>query len=154
MDRNKILMIVLYVILVVGVLIVGWKTNWFGLSKSNEEPASGYQAVFLTNGQVYFGKLTGTSGQYATLKDIYYLQVQQQVQPTDENSQQQPNLTLVKLGNELHGPVDEMKINRDAILFWENLKSDGKVVEAIDRYKKEGPSAPAATTAPSPSVTQ
>ena len=114
MNTNKILMIVLYVILVAAFLFLGWKTSWFGLSKSTDEAkTSDYQAVFLTNGQVYFGKLSGTGSDWVTLKDIYYLQVQQQVQPTDENSQQQPNLTLVKLGNELHGPVDEMKINKD-----------------------------------------
>ena len=149
MNTNKILMIVLYVILVAAFLFLGWKTSWFGLSKSTDEAkTSDYQAVFLTNGQVYFGKLSGTGSDWVTLKDIYYLQVQQQVQPTDENSQQQPNLTLVKLGNELHGPVDEMKINKDQILFWENLKSDGKVVEAIVKYQKEGPSQPAAETQP------
>jgi len=155
MDRNKLLMIVLYVILAGGIVFLGWKTNWFGLSKSDDAgKASGYQAVFLTNGQVYFGKLSGMSNQWATLTDIYYLQVQQQVQPKDETaaSNEQPNLTLVKLGNELHAPVDEMKINRDQVLFWENLKTDGKVVEAIDKYKKEGPSKE--TPAPSPSATK
>lgn len=143
MDKNKILMYALYVILVAGIVFLGYRTSWFGLSKNKEEAkTSDYQAVFLTNGQVYFGKLSNTNSQWAILKDIYYLQVQQQVQPKDEKEQQQPNLTLVKLGNELHGPIDEMKINKDQILFWENLKSDGKVVEAIVKYQKEGPTKP------------
>lgn len=102
--------------------------------------SSGYQAVFLTNGQVYFGKMSDINSMYVTLKDIYYLQV---TQPPLQGSQQQgqqtpqaqPQLSLVKLGNELHGPVDEMKINRDQILFYEDMKDDAKVMEAINEYK-------------------
>jgi hypothetical protein len=43
-------------------------------------------------------------------------------------------LSLVKLGNELHGPKDEMTINKAHIIFVEDLKADGKVVTAIDKY--------------------
>lgn len=120
------------------------------LSMGADAKVSGYKAVFLTNGQVYFGKMSNPNGQYVTLKDIYYLQVNQPLQSGDEAAQaaaaqQQPELSLVKLGNELHGPVDEMKINRDQILFYEDLKTDGKVAEAIEAYKEnpEGTQAPA-----------
>lgn len=101
---------------------------------------SGYQSVFLTNGQVYFGKIADINGQYVTLSDIYYLQVTQpplqgSQQNNNQQSQQQPQVSLVKLGNELHGPVDEMKINRDQILFFEDMKDDSKVMQAIREYK-------------------
>lgn len=139
MNKNKILMIVLYVILAAAIIYAVIATKGFGLIKSGSTSGD-YQAVFLTNGQVYFGKLANTNGQWATLTDIFYLQVQQQVQPTDGSSDKQSSVTLVKLGNELHGPADEMKINRDQILFWENLKNDGKVLEAITKYKQNGPS--------------
>jgi cytoskeletal protein RodZ len=119
--------------------------------------SSGYQAVFLSNGQVYFGKMSDVNSSYVTLSDIYYLQV---TQPPLQGSQQsqsttpqaQPQLSLVKLGNELHGPVDEMKINRDQILFFEDMKEDAKVMEAIKEYKANpnaGQSTAPATTAPS-----
>lgn len=98
-----------------------------------------YQSVFLTNGQVYFGKMTDAKGTYVTLKDIFYLQVQnppiQGSQQQQQQQQAQPQLSLVKLGNELHGPVDEMHINRDQILFYEDMKADAKVVQAIKEYK-------------------
>ena len=102
--------------------------------------------MFLTNGQVYFGKLSETRGDYATLKDIYYLQVvqpplqgQQQPDQAQTQSQAQPQISLVKLGQELHGPADEMKINRSQILFYEDLKTDSKVVQAINSYKANPP---------------
>lgn len=95
-----------------------------------------FQAVFLTNGQVYFGKLSSSDGSYVKLKEIYYLQVQQAVQPkdakTDAANQQ---VSLAKLGGELHGPEDTMYISRSQVLFWENLKNDGKVAKAITDYK-------------------
>lgn len=97
-----------------------------------------YQALFLTNGQVYFGHLTGVNNGYVKLTDIYYLQVQQQVQPGQSTtSGQQPNVSLAKLGNELHGPEDQMYVSREQVLFWENLKSSGKVTQAIKNYQSK-----------------
>lgn len=93
-----------------------------------------YQAVFLNGGQVYFGKIGEYTGKYITLTDIYYLRVNQQVQPGSQ--QTTSDVSLAKLGNELHGPEDEMIINRSEVQFWENLKDDGQVVKAITEYKK------------------
>ncbi len=157
-----ILAVVLLVIVVLGVL---FRNRLFPSQSSNvkgteqTESNSGYQAVFLTNGQVYFGKLSGMTASYATLRDIYYLQVTQTPPPTDAanslnqqqaQNQQNQQLLLVKLGKELHGPVDEMKINRDQILFYEDMKSDGQVVKKINEYKANPPAentnTPAANT--------
>lgn len=118
------------------------------------EETGEWHAVFLTNGQVYFGQLADPDAQYATLSDVYYLQVQQgetqpiaapQIDPNNPEAQAQvveapqpspPRLTLIKFGTELHGPQDFMRINRDHILFWEALKSDSQVVQAIVNYKQ------------------
>ncbi len=98
-----------------------------------------FQAVFLTNGQVYFGKVSKIDNGYVKLSNIYYLQVQQQVQPEDKaKKDDQPQVSLAKLGGELHGPEDVMYISRAQILFWENLKEDGKVAKAIKDYTAQG----------------
>lgn len=99
---------------------------------------SPYQAVFLTNGQVYFGRVANINNQYAKLNEIYYLIVQPGVQQQQEEPQPQSNFTLIKLGDELHGPMDEMVINRDQILFIEPLKADSQVVKAIEDFKARG----------------
>lgn len=83
---------------------------------------SKYQAVFLNGGQVYFGKITDLTNSYIAISDIYYLQVNQSVQPDDKSSQN--NFTLAKLGCELHRPQDVMVINQEQVIFWENLKDD------------------------------
>lgn len=98
--------------------------------------SSQYQALFLTNGQVYFGKLEQADEDTIKISDIYYLQVQQEVQPK-EGAEQEGETQLVKLGEELHGPEDEMYIDRSQVLFWENLKQGSKVTSAIDAYKSQ-----------------
>ena len=77
MNTNKILMIVLYIVLIGGIAYAAYATKGFGLMKGNEANSGQYQAIFLTNGQVYFGKMSGANNQWVTVKDIYYLQVQQ-----------------------------------------------------------------------------
>ena len=96
------------------------------------------QAVFLNGGQVYFGKIKSLNAKYMQLTGIYYLRVNQQVQPNQSTSQNN-DISLVKLGCELHGPVDEMLINRDQITFWENLKTDGQVAKAVATYIQQNP---------------
>lgn len=99
-----------------------------------------FQAVFLTNGQVYFGRVAEVTSKYVDLQSIYYLNSQQQpAANSTQSSTQQTNFSLVKLGCELHGPADQMIINRDQVSFWENLTSNGKVAKAIDQWVQQNP---------------
>ncbi len=95
------------------------------------------QAVFMNGGQVYFGKITSLNRDYMTLRDIYYLRVNQTVQPDAEPKEN--DISLVKLGCELHGPEDLMVIRQDQVIFWENLKPDGKVAQAVEQFKAQNP---------------
>jgi hypothetical protein len=133
----------LVVIIVVAAVVLGGlyliskysRFNVLGLGGGSGD----WQAVFLSNGQVYFGKIVKESSKDVVVRDIYYLQVTQPLQRSGDQANQanqQNELSLVKLGNELHGPTDEMRINRDHVLFIENLKTDSRVVEAITNYKK------------------
>lgn len=103
--------------------------------------SSRYQAVFFTNGQVYFGKLKAVNGDYMRLTDIYYLQAKatadNKSNPQEASAQDASNVQLVKLGSEIHGPDDEMVVNRDQILFFENLKKDSNVSTTIASYKSQ-----------------
>jgi len=137
---------VVVILLVAGLGYVSYTKGLFGLHgnvvKDSGSNISDYSAVFLTNGQVYFGKITGNTTDEVELTDIYYLQVNQTVQPsTGTNAAEAspaPDISLIKLGNELHGPNDEMHINRAQVLFTESLKSDSKVVKAISTDKASG----------------
>lgn len=110
------------------------------LNASSNIHSSKYQAVFLANNMVYFGQISDVNERYITLKDIFYLQVQGQQTATDKSqssTQANPQFSLTKLGSELHGPDDAMYINRDQVLFWENLKDGSKVTSAIQDYKSK-----------------
>jgi len=90
-------------------------------------PSGSYQAVFLDNGQVYFGKLAEERDGFARLTSVYYMQLQ-------GNTQAAADSVLVKLGSEVHGPADFMDINVGHILFTEDLTGDSKVAKAIADY--------------------
>jgi len=106
-----------------------------------------YQAVFLNNGQVYFGKVTSSTSRYYNLQNVFYLSSssnsgsESTTQSTASN-----NFTLVKLGCELHGPYDQMVINRDQVTFWENLKDSSTVVKTIKEWVKQNPNGQQCTT--------
>lgn len=124
-------MIILIIVILGAGFMMMKQTSLSGFSKD-------YQAVFLTNGQVYFGQVDSQNSAEVVIEDIYYLQVTRPLQQTEEGQQQanpQGELSLVKLGNELHGPTDSMYINRDHVLFIEDLKDDSNVVQAISNYK-------------------
>ena len=120
-----------WLVALVVVLAVLWKMDILPSFSGDK-----YQAVFLSNNQVYFGKMSNLNSQFPKLTDIYYLRVTQALQPQDPNSPQQ-QINLVKLGNELHGPEDAMRLNRDHILCVEDLKADSQVVTAINDFKAQ-----------------
>lgn len=88
-----------------------------------------YQAVLLSNGAVYYGKLSGYGGRNPVLNDVFYI-----VTKTDPDSKQTSNV-LVKRGKELHGP-DRMYINADQIIFVEPVGPDSKVAQLINQAQQ------------------
>ena len=97
--------------------------------------ADRYQAVFLNNGQTFFGKLKNTGGAYLTLEHVYT--TQKQTLPEDVTEAQQQavsnNVSLVKVSGMVYGPEDAMSIRADQVLFWQDLQPNSKVVQAIEQ---------------------
>ena len=118
--------------------------GWWILSRPNGVSGSfdsnKMQAVFFTNGQVYFGKLHVVNQDYMKLTNIYYLQAKNSSSTKDNPQQTSSGSTsdvqLIKLGDEIHGPEDAMVFNKDQILFFENLKKDGNVSKTIANYQQ------------------
>jgi len=137
-SKFKPIAIIVGVIVVLAIIVSAYL--FFGPSRSTEATINGneYQAVFLTSGQVYFGKLQIVNNDYMKLTDIFYLQAK-----TSSSSVQQTatdasatGVDLIKLGNEIHGPEDAMMISKSQVIFFENLKSNGKVSTTINNYQK------------------
>lgn len=116
-------------ILVVIIYLAFLSKDFFSTPIQN---GSEYSAVFLTNGQVYFGKMIDNNKNEIVLNNVYYLQAN----AGDASGQGtaalgQTTFNLVKLGNELHGPTDELFVNKTQVMFYEYLREDSKVVESI-----------------------
>lgn len=114
---------------VIGGVAIWLAFSVFNVTSSGNFPvvsASQWQAVFLTNNQVYFGKLVNYDNAYVTLTHVYYLRT-----ASDLDQGGGASLNLIKLGGELHGPEDSMYIPKSTVLFWENMKPTSQVVQTI-----------------------
>ena len=120
-------------------------------AESKQINAKQYQAVFLTNGQVYFGKVTDLNNKYLVLNNVFYIENNSSDSTT---ATQNSNYTLRKLGTtELHLPEDKMIVNRETVTFWENLKDTSQVVTKINEYYKNPSSSSSTDTNASQSTT-
>lgn len=93
-------------------------------------PAVGarYQAVFLANGQTYFGHYLDRLGPYVKIENAFYITQA----PTAEEGQT-PESRIIRRGSELHQPMPFVLIPKTAILFVEDLRQDSQVAQFMDR---------------------
>ncbi len=103
-----------------------------GFSDKKPKFDSEYQAVFLSNGQVFFGKIENAGGTYPLLKDVYY------VQTKVDGETRQPTSILIKRGSEWHGP-DLMYINSRQIVVIEPVAANSRVAQLIAEAKTQKP---------------
>lgn len=121
--------------LVVVVLVVwGGYSSW----KSRQPDTSGpRQAIFLGDGQIYFGYASSMRNQIVTLVDVYYFLPSPSA--TDKTATlAAQKVDLIKLGaggaDDLVGAKDRMEINRYAIKYIEVMKDDSQVNQKISDY--------------------
>lgn len=133
-----------WVLLVIAIAAIG-TLGWLFWPRSNSSVAATidadkYQAVFLSNGQVYFGKLTIVNNDFMKLTNVFYLERQLTTGTEDaakqESTDQQAtngdnNFQLLKYSDVLYGSEDAMIISKSDIIRYENLRSDGVVAKAI-----------------------
>mgnify|MGYP001575108482 CR=1 FL=1 len=105
--------------------------------------SSGWEAVYMANGEVYIGKIRGFTSNTIKLNDSYLVQVLKQ----DENNLGgktnsfklnggSNNLTLIKWGfNQPLKSEGELFITRAQIQFWEKLDKDSEVVKQLENIK-------------------
>ncbi len=133
MRKKRPMKRILITVIAVVVIAAGFFT-WRMLTPSSDGiNTSEYQAVFLANNtlasNVYFGKLERISDGYYKLTQVYYLQ---QSQATTDQAKD-TNVTLTKMTTQLHGPEDALILPREQVLYYQNMRSDSKVVQAIQQ---------------------
>lgn len=114
----------------VAVAILAGSAGWWARGRAAAPRLdTPYQAVVLSNGQVYYGKLQGLGSAYPVLTDVYYVQVG--VDPTTK----QTKSVLLKRGNEWHSP-DRMLLNAHQILMVEPVGAGSRVARLIAELAK------------------
>jgi hypothetical protein len=87
-----------------------------------------YQAVFLSNGQTYFGHYVDRLGPYAKIENAFYIQ-----QTPAANENEAPTSKIVRRGSEFHNPEPFVLLPKTAILFVEDLRADSSVAQFMER---------------------
>src|SRR3989338_7227563 len=107
----------LIVVIILLVLLFGSFFYQFFVAKNK---AKQYFAVSLNSGQIYFGRLTRTTANTVTLKNVYFIQVQQ----AEQNKQ--PQLSLQSILTTLPQPKDEIMLFKQAIISIMPLRDDSQ----------------------------
>ena len=129
MSKKKTIFIVVG-LLIIGAIVCG-SVYYIYMYKAESKPdpgGSSYYAVFLADGQVYFGELLSKSRGEIVLTNPYYLQLNgADSQTVLSNS----GFVIMKLEKQQHDPMNKLYINRDHVLYFEQLRKDSKLVESI-----------------------
>jgi len=129
-QRSGLLMLGIGTLFGIGVACLAAWLFW-GIPLGSKIPlVTPYQAVLLTGGEGYYGKLEGLGSAYPILTDVYY--VKRQTEPQEQKAQ----FVLVKRGKEWHRP-DRMILNANHILFIEPVDPNSDVAKAIAESKKQ-----------------
>jgi hypothetical protein len=112
-------------VFVLAVVLVRW---WdFSIPRFG---AARYQAVFLENGQTWFGHYRDRFGPYAAMDAVYYVQTK-----TSPEADVAPASQLIRRGSELHAPEPPVLIPKTAILFVEDLQDGSPVAKFMDQQR-------------------
>ena len=104
-------------------------TQWWDFTLPSFGRAD-YQAIFLANGQTWFGHYRDRIGPYAAMGSVYYVQTK-----TSQDTDVPPTSQLIKRGNELHAPDPQVLIPKTAILFIEDLRDDSPIATYMDQQR-------------------
>lgn len=133
----------LWTIIALVVLLALGALGWFIWSSSKSATtgidSSKYQAVFLSNGQIYFGKLTPFNDESFKISTVYYPQAQASDEETEETdvTSAQSNIQLFRITDGVHGPEDTMIIMKSQVLYYENLQENSKVTQLIEQNNQQ-----------------
>lgn len=137
--RGKRYMLKVLIVLVAIAVVLG--SVWWFLLRNIGIPSyintSEYQVACLQSGECYFGKVTAVTNDVIIIRDVFYVQKSTTATATTTTDASNNNLELIKLGNEVHGPEDQMVLTRSSVLYVENLKPSGKVTQTIQTYHQQ-----------------
>ncbi len=98
------------------------------------------QAVFLDNGNVLFGKISGKTDSSLILENVYYLKSQSQngvldsstAKPIQEQELSTGELTLVRISDDIHAPDNQAEIQLAKVILIQNLSASSPIAKTIN----------------------
>lgn len=150
----------LFILLLGCALLLAAVSLYLGFSSpGNQEykdyvDSSKYQAVLFNAGSgsnsgtlLYFGHITKISDKYYVLENIYVPKV------SSASNSQGSSIQFSKLScQQPLAPFDLVLINRNQVVYWENLQNSGKVVQAIKKYQQQNPTCTSSSSSTSSST--
>lgn len=115
-------LLIILILIVIVILVIG---IWLGsslLSAKNPAGPSEYSAVYLTTGDIYFGKLSWFP--WPHLENVWFLQ-------RSVNQQNQAQLGVAPFTSAFWKPIDEVYLNPKQIIFWTYLRNDSQLAQAL-----------------------
>lgn len=110
--------IIIFIIAVLVLVVLG---IWIGKNLGNGG-ASGYSAVYLTTGDIYFGKFSWFPTPH--ISEAWYLQ-----RGTD--SQNRPTVSVVPLKNIPWGTSNTLYLSNKQIVMWTPISADSQFAKAL-----------------------
>jgi hypothetical protein len=109
------------IIFIVVVLVLVAAGIWIGMNLGNSG-TSGYSAVYLTTGDVYFGNFSWFPTPH--ISGAWYIQ-----RGVDKNNN--PTAAIVPFKNIAWGPSDTIFLDSKQIVLWTKLASDSNLAKAM-----------------------
>ncbi|MBU1202433.1 hypothetical protein KKH39_00050 [Patescibacteria group bacterium] len=121
------------------ILIIVLAGAWIFVSRTPQvQKEYKFKAVRLDDNQVYYAKVVKEDSLYIYLDDVYYIMMQDQTIPAQEEGAEDKIVNvpvLIKRGQELHQPQGFMQINRDKIVEIEEIGPDSEIIKEINRQE-------------------
>lgn len=108
-------------------------------SESQYVDGSKFQAVYLNDQEVFFGKIKTINSRFVDLQDVFSTNNPSALKAAaTSKSASTTASSIVKPDCNAYGSYDEMIISRSDVRYWQNLRPDSQVVQAINARDKDG----------------
>lgn len=128
------IVVIVIVVLLIGLFYFLVLPRIKGGNTKGAKDTSEYVGVFLTNTQVYFGKIKKEDPSYIILNDVFFVAKKPKVagQEATESA-----YSINPLINDPIGPSDEIRLNRVNISTIQPLRNDSVIVQRIKLFKDQ-----------------
>ncbi len=139
--KRKII-VTLFILLVLTAGFAWWVADYLVKQAGGNAP-SPYSVVTMTNGDIYFGRLSWSRGPH--LANVWVLQ-------RDPNGQ----ISLNQFTRSVWGPTDELYLNNANIVSWARLSADSQIARAFANpqsvTQQQNVQMPSGNSAPAPTA--